>query len=88
MSHEGILLKTILNEFERRNVRYFAIDGFAMGTQRHGGYFPVWEHDNDIGVQNEDVEKVWDVILYVKRADLKRRGRGRKREFGNEVMKS
>ena len=39
------------------NIRYYIVDGTALGARRHKGFIP-WDDDLDIGVPREDFERL------------------------------
>lgn len=59
------LLKAFIAVCEKHSLRYFMVEGSALGAVRHGGFIP-WDDDIDVGMPREDYEK----FLAVAQADL------------------
>ncbi|MBO0472988.1 lipopolysaccharide cholinephosphotransferase [Enterococcus sp. DIV0840] len=49
-------LNTLLEVFEKHNLRYYMLGGTFLGAIRHKGFIP-WDDDIDIGLPREDYEK-------------------------------
>jgi len=50
------ILKKLIDLFEKRDIRYFAIGGTALGAYRHQGFIP-WDDDVDIAIPREDYDR-------------------------------
>lgn len=54
------MLPTVIDMFEKENIRYYMIGGTLLGAIRHHGFIP-WDDDIDIGVERNDYEKLLKV---------------------------
>ncbi len=50
------MLKTLIQLFQKHNIRYYALGGTLLGAVRHKGFIP-WDDDIDVGVPRPDYER-------------------------------
>ena len=50
------IMKVFHDFCERKSLRYYAIDGTALGAARHHGFIP-WDDDLDVGMPRPDYER-------------------------------
>lgn len=56
------LFEIVINELDKNNINYFLICGGLIGYHRHNNGFIPWDDDIDIGVMEEDRERLHNVI--------------------------
>ena len=54
------LFRCFIEICEKLNLRYFIIEGSAIGAARHGGFIP-WDDDLDVGMFREDYNKFMEL---------------------------
>ena len=60
-----LVLKSLLYDFDNlckaNRIEYFLATGTLLGAIRHGGFVP-WDDDVDVGIMNEDIDRLKDVV--------------------------
>ncbi len=56
------LFELIKNKFEEKSINYFLICGGLIGYYRHNSGFIPWDDDIDIGVMEEDKDKIYQAM--------------------------
>lgn len=60
-----IELQELLNDFrllcQEHDIKFFLAIGTLLGAIRHGGFVP-WDDDVDVGIMNEDIDRLKDVV--------------------------
>lgn len=63
------LLKKLIDEFNKNNIRYFISNGLLIGYHRHNKSFIPWDDDIDIGCFSEDKNKIRSILENIYNTD-------------------
>jgi len=66
-------MNIINNIFEKYNIKYVAVAGTILGLNRHGGIIP-WDDDIDIGFEQAEWNKLFNVLNLFKKNGLDFKG--------------
>jgi lipopolysaccharide cholinephosphotransferase len=56
------LFELVIKKLDEKNINYFLIGGGLIGYYRHNSGFIPWDDDIDIGIMEEDRQKVHDAM--------------------------